>query len=162
MSDRNQTEPIVETVEPAETSRGNLVADVGNSLSSLSDSVKDLIRAEKSQNTRRSYRSDCAILATWCSERQLRAFPLAPGQLAEFLAHQAGSGVKAQTLVRRVAAVRHAHRALELPDPFDQIARSTLAGIRNKLGVKVEPHAPLLAQDLLKIILAIPFDGGEV
>jgi Phage integrase, N-terminal SAM-like domain len=123
--------------------------------------VREFIRAEKSENTRRSYRSDCEILAEWCTRRGFRCFPLASGQLAEFLAHQAGSGVKAMTLYRRVAAIRHAHRALELPDPFDQLARSTLAGIRNKLGVSVEPHAPLLAQDLLKIILAIPFDGGE-
>lgn len=126
----------------------------------LPEAVKDFIRAEKSENTRRSYRSDCAIVASWCSLRGYRAFPLATGQLAEFLAHQAGSGVKAMTLVRRVAAIRHAHRALELPDPFDQAARSTLAGIRNKLGVKIDPAAPLMAEDLLKIILAIPSDGG--
>jgi len=122
--------------------------------------VREFVRAEKSDNTRKAYRSDNEILAEWCSLRGYRAYPLAPSQLAEFLAHQAGTGVKAQTLVRRVAAIRHAHRALELPDPFDRLAHSTLAGIRNKLGVKVEPHAPLLAQDLLKIILAIPFDGG--
>jgi hypothetical protein len=127
----------------------------------LPEAVKDFIRAEKSGNTRKSYHSDCAILAEWCTLRGIRCFPLGSGQLAEFLASQAATGVKAMTLVRRVAAIRHAHRALDLPDPFDQAARSTLAGIRNKLGVSVDPHAPLLAADLLKIILAIPFDGGE-
>jgi hypothetical protein len=127
----------------------------------LPEAVKDFIRAEKSENTRKAYRSDNEILALWCSLRGYRAYPLGSGQLAEFLASQAATGVKAMTCVRRVAAIRHAHRALELPDPFDQAARSTLAGIRNKLGVSVDPHAPLLAADLLKIILAIPFDGGE-
>jgi hypothetical protein len=123
--------------------------------------VREFIRAEKSEATRRAYKSDNAILAQWCSERGFRAYPLESGRLAEFLADEAATGVKARTLVRRVAAIRHAHRALELPDPFDQTARATLAGIRNKLGVKVKPHDPLIAEDLIKIILAIPFDGGN-
>jgi integrase len=119
--------------------------------------VREFIRAEKSDNTRRAYKADCQVLVDWCKERNYRPFPLATGQLAEFLASQASTaGVKAQTLVRRVAAIRHAHRVLELPDPFDQAARSTLAGIRNKLGVAVDSKTPLLAADLLKIILAIP------
>ncbi len=130
-------------------------------LIAVPDLARQFVRAEKSENTRRAYKCDNAILAQWCSERGLRAFPLAPGKLAEFLASQAHTGIKAMTLVRRVAAIRHIHRALGLSDPFDQVARSTLAGIRNKLGVKVNPHNPLIAADLIKIIEAIPFDGGK-
>jgi hypothetical protein len=145
-----------ETVELAP-----LVQIENSKLENVSLEVRELIRAEKSENTRRAYRCDNEIFSAWCSRRGIRAYPLAPGLLASFLADQAKEGLKAMTLTRRVAAIRHAHRALELPDPFDQTARSTLAGIRNKLGVRVEPHAPLLAADLLKIILAIPFDGED-
>jgi len=138
------------------------LVNAGNNITNkipIPEVAKEFIRAEKSDNTRRSYASDVRILADWCRDRGYQPFRLAAGQLAEFLASQASSDVKAMTIVRRVAAVRHAYRVLELPDPFDQAARSTLAGIRNKLGTAVEPSAPLLAVDLLKIIDAIPYAG---
>jgi len=65
---------------------------------------------EKSAATRRAYRSDWRMFATWCSARDLEALPAAPETVARFLSSQATAGVKASTISRRCAAIGYAHK----------------------------------------------------
>lgn len=67
-------------------------------------------------STLRSYRMDCAIFAAWCASRDATPFPATPATICAFLDSEAPR-VSAATLRRRLAALRKAHRLLDLPDP---------------------------------------------
>jgi integrase family protein with SAM-like domain len=66
-------------------------------------------RAEKSENSRRAYRSDYHLFRRWCEARNLSPLPAAPATIAAFLACEAQRGSKPSSITRRVAGIRHAH-----------------------------------------------------
>jgi site-specific recombinase XerC len=65
------------------------------------DAARSFAMAEKSEATRRAYRSDFAIFTAWCAARGVQSMPAAPETVNVFLASQAMEGVKASTLGRR-------------------------------------------------------------
>ena len=74
------------------------------------DAARTFAMAEKSDATRRAYRSDFAIFTAWCGARGVASLPATPQTVQVFLASQAIGKTKASTLGRRVAAIRYAHK----------------------------------------------------
>ena len=92
----------------------------------------DYIRASRSDNTLRAYRSDWQQFVGWCNRRRLSPLPAAEATVCRYLAEQAEQD-KVATLARRVASISQAHQAAGLPSPTLSLSvRATLKGIRRK------------------------------
>ena len=77
------------------------------------DACSTRARGALSGNTERAMRSDLAIYAAWCAERELPALPASAETIAAFV--DAMAKVRAPATVRRyVASIAAAHRALGL------------------------------------------------
>jgi site-specific recombinase XerD len=123
--------------------------------------ASDYARAEKSDATRKAYRSDFAHFTLWCDACEPRRTPL-PASIetaAAYLAHLADSGLKASTITRRVAAITYAHRLAGLPPPTAaEPVKAVLRGIRRRIGTAVERKAPATARAIGAMLKHIPKD----
>ncbi len=138
-----------------------IIEITGAAAPALSEPVRELLRARLSPATRRAYRADLATLARWCERRGLNAFALSPAELAEFVADQVRESVAPDTLGRRIAAIRHAYHALNLPDPSaDPVVREAVAGARRILARPRHAKQPLLAESVRALALSIRGDSA--
>jgi site-specific recombinase XerD len=71
--------------------------------------VNDLVAASLSRHTRQIYRSSQQKFEAWCSKRQVEPLPAQADTVAMFLASEVRAGIRPATLVRHLAAIRHAH-----------------------------------------------------
>lgn len=114
-------------------------------------------RAEKAEATRRAYRADFRIFASWCAERGLDPLAASPDSAAAFLAWDAGQGAKPSTIGRRVAAIRYAYKLAGLAPPTDdERVRATVRGIRRKHGAAPRQKAPATAERVLAMVASLP------
>jgi site-specific recombinase XerD len=121
--------------------------------------ASDYARAEKSDATRKAYRSDFEHFTTWCNSRALAPLPASIETAAAYLAHLADSGLKASTITRRVAAITYAHRLAGLPPPTAaEPVKAVLRGIRRRIGTAVERKAPVTARAIAAMLKRIPKD----
>jgi site-specific recombinase XerD len=113
--------------------------------------------AEKSDATRRAYRSDFDIFVTWCSARGVVSLPATPETVRVFLASQAIGSVKASTLGRRVAAIRYAHKLAGFEPPTNsELVKAELRGIRRTIGAAPEQKDPATADRVVSMVAMIP------
>jgi site-specific recombinase XerD len=78
------------------------------------------------------------------------ALPAGPETVAAFLAAEANRGVKASTIGRRVAAIRHAHKlAGHEPPTNSEVVKATLRGIRRTVGSPPTRKAPATADRIV-------------
>ena len=114
------------------------------------DQAKIYARAEKAFATHRAYRSDFALFRVWCGTKDVAALPAGPETVAAFLAAEANRGVKASTIGRRVAAIRHAHKlAGHEPPTNSEVVKATLRGIRRTVGSPPARKAPATADRIV-------------
>jgi site-specific recombinase XerD len=120
-------------------------------------SVSDYAAAEKSDATRRAYRSDWADFVRWCDGCSRPSLPADPLTLAAYVAELADNGRKYSTIRRRVAAIAYAHRlkALAPPDSAEPV-KAVLRGIRRRIGVAVERKAPATARAIAQMLKRLP------
>ena len=113
----------------------------------LADPVAQFVRDSLAANTRRAYRFDLQHFEEWGG-----CIPCDPHVLASYLAENAGR-LAVATLVRRLAAITRAHKALNYGSParFD-LVRATLRGIRRQFGVRQQEAKPLLRDDLFRVL----------
>lgn len=109
------------------------------------------LQASLSEATKRAYRADVsAFLAAGGS------MPATPAEVARYLAGLA-EDLCPVTLQRRAAAIGKAHVAQGFADPVkDEHVRATLRGIRRVHGRPQRQAAPLLREDLLTVVDALP------
>jgi site-specific recombinase XerD len=121
------------------------------------DAARSFAMAEKSEATRRAYRSDFAIFTAWCSARGVQSMPAAPETVNVFLASQAMAGVKASTLSRRVAAIRYAHKLSGHEPPTNaEVVKAELRGIRRTIGAAPEQKDAATADRIVSMIALTP------
>lgn len=112
-------------------------------------SVRFYLESEKSDNTRRAYRTDWADFTAWCFEQAEEALPATPVAVARYLAQLADGGKKAATIERRVAAIRYAHKAAGLEPPTGaEGVKAVMRGIRRTISKKKVRKAPATAEVL--------------
>jgi integrase len=108
------------------------------------------------RRTRKAYASDWAHFTSWASSHGLQALPAAPESVALYLSAHAGV-LKAATLGRRLVAIRQAHRAADLDSPTTSAAvRTVWRGIRRVHGTAQHGKAPLVVQDLRRVLSLLP------
>src|SRR5262249_48833037 len=114
-------------------------------------------RAEKSEATRRAYRSDFRTFKKWCAARNIAALPATPAALAAFLACEARRGAKPSTISRRIAGIRYAHLlAGHEPPNQAEMVKATFRGIRRSVGTAPKRKQPLTADYVRAMAEATP------
>lgn len=109
--------------------------------------------AEKSEATRRAYRSDFDHFTSWCDQRQVEPLPASIDTVAAYLADLADGGLKASTIMRRAAAIGYAHRLRGAEPPTNaEPVKAVLRGIRRRIGTAVERKAPATARALVAML----------
>lgn len=113
----------------------------------LNEEVAEYVRVSISDNTRRAYLSDLRHFVDWGGE-----IPATDVMIANYLAAHAGL-LSVATLSRRVASISKAHtsRGLQSPTVSDLI-KTTLRGIKRTHGKPQRISAPLLVEDLMRIM----------
>lgn len=112
----------------------------------------DYIRASKARNTKRAYRSDWLHFALWCGSQGVSALPASVDTVCRYLADRAQFD-KYSTLSRRVASISQAHQADGQPSPTLALAvRATLKGIRREKSSPTTQKAPVLVDDLRRMV----------
>jgi site-specific recombinase XerD len=103
--------------------------------------------------TMRSYRADIEVFEAWCAEEALCAFPAEVSTLCQFLEAQGRLRV-ANTVQRRLYAIRKVHRLLRLPDPtMDEAIHLALRKVRRAQTARPK-QASALTSDLLDQFVA--------
>jgi site-specific recombinase XerD len=103
--------------------------------------------------TRRAYRSDWQIFETWCKQKEVPPLPAFPETVAMFLSSQANQGTAPSTLRRRLAAIRLAHRMVDLEPPTNsELVKSTFAGIRRVHGTASNSKEPAIAERIRAMV----------
>jgi integrase len=114
-------------------------------------------RAEKSEASRRAYRSDFQLFRRWCDARNLSPLPATAATLAAFLACEATRGSRSSSISRRLAGIRHAHLlAGDQPPTQAEMVRATLRGIRRTIGTAPNRKTPLTADCVRAMVEAVP------
>lgn len=122
-------------------------------------SVREYLQAEKADSTRRAYAADFADFALWCTAASEASLSASPMTVARYLASLADQGKKASTIVRRVAAIRYAHRMAGHEPPTNaEGVRAVVRGIRRKIGVAPNRKAPATAQAITAMLDGLPSD----
>lgn len=89
-------------------------------------------------STRLAYASDIAHFRAWGGR-----IPATPAMVTRYLAHFAGT-LKTSTLLRRLAAIASAHRAIGQASPVrSDLVRRTMRGIRRVHGSAIKQAAPV-------------------
>ena len=124
-------------------------------LEDLVQKAKKFAAAAKAPATLKAYRNDWCDFESWCRSQGLKALPPTPETVALFITDRA-STLAVSTITRRLTAISKAHQAAgfkESPASCHYfIVSETLKGIRRVLGTAQVGKAPLLSDDIRKII----------
>ena len=149
---------LLATKDEAIMTSGKLVVrDEQGLVRTEAKAAKEYMEASRSEATRRAYASDWRIFTAWAKDRGLPSHPASPETICLFLASQADSGVKASTLSRRVASIRLAHTSAGFEPPTSSEAvKTTMRGIRRKIGTAPIQKAPATAERVLEMVSRCP------
>src|SRR5437016_412270 len=116
-------------------------------------------KASKAPATRAAYESDFGIFESWCRARGISSLPATAVAVCGFLADEADAGKRASTLGRRLAAIRHFHRAAGFDTPTDdEKVKAVLSGIRRTIGGAPVRKKPATAD----IVIAMAATGTSL
>lgn len=120
-------------------------------------SVRAYLAAEKSENTRRAYRSDWVHFTSWCSDVQAAPLPAAAATVARYLAALADQALAPSTIERRAAAIRYAHKAAGHEPPTNtEAVKAVMRGIRRTLRRRPTRKAPAVAAAIAAMLAQLP------
>ena len=135
-----------------------LTADASDALS-----IEDLLREAQETakhampaSTLRSYRTDWRDFDRWCQRRKLSPLPATPSSVCAYLVVRART-LKTSTLRRRLMVIGKVHKIrgeVNLAD--DERVRKTWRGILRTKGEAQSRKAPLLIEDLRKMMTTLP------
>ena len=118
------------------------------------EQVREYIRASKSENTLRGYRTDWRNFCAWCEDRGLCGLPASPEAVAGYIADCAGR-LKVGSVQRRLNAISEAHKAVGLESPTHHaMVMNTMKGIRRTKGTAPAQKAPALTEDIRAMLEA--------
>jgi len=128
-------------------------------LEELIQKAKKFVAAAKSPATLKAYRNDWRDFETWCRAHNLPSLPSTPEIIALYIADQASTRAVG-TITHRLTSITKAHQAAgHKQSPASSrnfIVGETLKGIRRVLGTEQRGKAPLLADDIRRIVAAAP------
>lgn len=122
------------------------------------DDVYAYAEQAKAQNTRRAYRADWHDFETYLKRSGRATLPANPDDVARYLRYLVQRrALKVGTVSRRLAAIADWHQTNGYVSPSDEwVVRNTLRRLRVEHGSPARGKAPLLIEDVRKIMRAIP------
>lgn len=124
---------------------------------STDEVAKTYVAHAKASNTLRAYRADWNDFTAWCEARGVQPLPATPETVALYLSELAASGKKTSTLQRRVSSISQAHQAAGYDSPTrSSKVRAVMAGIRRVHGSAEKGKAPILVDDLRRMVAQLP------
>ena len=122
----------------------------------LSTRALSYIRAAKSEHTRAAYKTDWEAFESWCGRMGMQALPTDPATLIEYLSYLA-LDQRVSTIGRKMVSIAIQHKAHGYPSPTtDAQVREMWQGIRNTLGTAAAGKAPILIEDLRRMMEIAP------
>ena len=116
-------------------------------------------KTSRAPNTVLAYAADLRTFKTWADERLLPDLPTSEEVVVCYVAWMADAGRKVSTIQRALSAIFGVHKALGHAVPKGPRLEETLEGIRRQVGVAPTQKAPVLADDLRKMIDKITGDS---
>ena len=112
----------------------------------------------KAKNTRRAYQSDWNDFEAYLTKRNHSVLPASPDDVALYLRYLVQRRVlKVSTVSRRLAAITEQHKANGYRSPAEEwVVRNTMRRLRLEHGSPARGKAPLLIEDVKKIMDSIP------
>ncbi|MBK8994136.1 MAG: tyrosine-type recombinase/integrase [Myxococcales bacterium] len=111
------------------------------------------------RNTLRAYESDWRGFVAWCRSHGLEPLCAEEATVVLYLTESADMGKKVSTVGRRLAAISHFQRLEGCEAPTDSAAvRTTLRGIRRRRGAPQNRKAPLVVEELRRVVMPLPDD----
>lgn len=122
----------------------------------LTNAARGYAEAGRSDRTKKEYERDWSYFIGWCDQQGLSSLPALPATVALYVTAHAAK-LRPDTLGRRAMVVRLVHNQAGLPDPTsDPMVQQVLSGIRRTHGRAHEKKAPIIVEDLKRVIGAIP------
>lgn len=125
-------------------------------LAVASRQAADFAKESKAASTLRAYASDWRHFTCWCSRHRLPSLPAQAETVALYLSALANTH-KTATLTRRMSAISQAHQiaGFESPTTFAKV-RLVVAGIKRTKGTAQTGKAPVLVDDLKRMVARLP------
>jgi len=138
-----------------------LTAHLPAALAADLDAASGYALADKSEATRRAYRSDWTAFEAYCRLHGQAPLPATPGLVAAFVSGEARRGLSASSIARRVAAIRYAHLLAKHETPTESEAvKSVVRGIRRTIGTAPAKKAVATADVVGRMLDAETWPGG--
>lgn len=119
-------------------------------------SARNFMDAAKSENTKRAYRADWRHFENWAGDHDRNPLPASPETVAAYLT-DLSDAAKVSTLGRRMAAISQAHQMAGYESPTrTSPVRMLMSGIRRTKGVAPQSKTPVLTEDVLAMLAALP------
>jgi site-specific recombinase XerD len=104
-------------------------------------------------NTLRAYKSDMLEFIAYCEKTGVCALPALPNEVAKFLMHTVGQGIKSSTIRRKVSSISAIHRLSCNVDPTKHPeVKITQRKIYRQLGTRFDQAYPVTRAVLEKLL----------
>ena len=114
------------------------------------------LKASKSANTIRAYKSDFHDFGLFCAKNGFKSMPSEVKTISLYLSYLATNNVKISTIKRRIVSIGVLHKLKgHYLDTKHPAIIENLLGIKRRKGVKQNGKKPLLINDLKQIINVI-------
>ena len=122
-------------------------------LHKLTEQAKNYIQQSRAENTYKSYRVNWNDFEAWCRTHHLQSLPAEPETVALYITDLATRGKKASTIQRRLSTIsqRHQSAGFETPTTHSTV-KNAWKGIRRTIGVAEHGKAPLLIEDIRRMV----------
>jgi integrase len=122
-------------------------------LGTLAEAASGYLEASRANATRKAYARDVEAFRAWCSSKGLASMPAEPATVGLYLTSLAAEGLKVSTIERALAAIVGDHRGAGHAWPKGHPAiRGVMAGIRRKVGVAPSRKAPVMGDELPRLV----------
>jgi hypothetical protein len=124
-------------------------------LATIADDAGEYVAQSLAASTRKAYLQDMRLFSEWCAAHGLEALPGEPETVALYLAAWAGRRSYA-LLQRRLVSITAAHKAAGYESPVQHpLVRRTWKGVRRVHGTASKPKAPLLTDDIRRMLATL-------
>ena len=114
------------------------------------------LKASKSKNTIRAYKSDFHDFGLFCAKNGFKSLPTNPKTVSLYLSYLSTNDIKISTIKRRLVSVGVVHKLKgHYLDTKHPSIIENLMGIKRRKGIKQKGKKPLLINDLKSIIKVI-------
>ena len=118
----------------------------------VSERLRALVAASRSEATLSAYRTDWEHFNSWCLANNLQSLPAAAETVGEYVADLSES-YKPSTINRRLAAISVVHKGEKHSSPCSsELVRSAFAGVQRTVGTAQVEKRPVRVKDIREIV----------